>query len=119
MRQLTLHPSLIPRNYVDELRSSHFNDNQVSTSTPISLTSQERMKLQHKLFQFTEDCEECPVCFDTLRDAIITPCAHAFCRDCILTVIQLDRKCPMVRVVRRNAHFILIVRRCLRIARTF
>src|ERR1700733_12151898 len=97
MRQLTLHPSLIPLNYLDELRSSLSNGSD-SGSIPIQVTPQDRIKLQHKLFQLSEDCEECPVCFDTLRNAVITPCAHAFCRDCIVTVIQRDSKCPMVRV---------------------
>jgi len=97
MRQLTLHPSLIPLNYLDELRSSLSNGSD-SPSVPIQVTPQDRIQLQHRLFQLTEDCEECPVCFDTLQNAVITPCVHAFCRDCILTVIQRDSKCPMVRV---------------------
>ncbi|KAI0047735.1 hypothetical protein FA95DRAFT_1605864 [Auriscalpium vulgare] len=37
--------------------------------------------------------EECPICFDslTLADAIVSPCTHIFCRDCILNVLNQAR----------------------------
>ena len=27
--------------------------------------------------------EECPICFDVLTDAVVTPCTHVFCRECL------------------------------------
>lgn len=27
--------------------------------------------------------EECPICFDNFTNAVITPCAHIFCNDCL------------------------------------
>lgn len=27
--------------------------------------------------------EDCPICFDAMTDAVVTPCTHIFCRDCI------------------------------------
>lgn len=105
MRQLTLHPSLVPRNYVDELRTSLHLDGNASSASRIIITPEEKLKLQHKLFQITEDSEDCPICFDALRDAVITSCAHAFCRNCIMTVIQKDLKCPMVRTQHPSRFF--------------
>ncbi|KAF8067663.1 SNF2 family N-terminal domain-containing protein [Lyophyllum atratum] len=32
--------------------------------------------------------EECPICFDALTDAVITPCTHVFCRDCLVDVLN-------------------------------
>ncbi|KAF8318099.1 hypothetical protein DL93DRAFT_2054681, partial [Clavulina sp. PMI_390] len=97
MRQLILHPGLVPSTYVEELRNS-LTEGSHSHSTPsVVISAEERRKLQNKLFQVTEDNEECPVCFDALRDAVITPCAHAFCRECITAVLQRDPKCPMDR----------------------
>lgn len=31
----------------------------------------------------TADDEECPICFDAFTEAVITPCGHLFCRECI------------------------------------
>ncbi len=33
----------------------------------------------------TIENEECPICFDNLTDAVVTPCMHFFCRDCLST----------------------------------
>jgi SNF2 family DNA or RNA helicase len=27
--------------------------------------------------------DECPICFDIRKDAVITPCTHIFCHECI------------------------------------
>ncbi len=38
--------------------------------------------------------EECPICFEEPRveDAVHTPCAHMFCRDCLLSVFKKEQK---------------------------
>jgi hypothetical protein len=45
--------------------------------------------------------EECPVCFNTLSKTtyIATPCAHIFCKKCILKhiVINENHNCPLCR----------------------
>jgi len=77
MRQIALHPGLVPANYLEELRSAEANE---GVSKPIVITPADRMKLQYVLAQAIEDCEECPVCFGVLlNDARITSCAHMFC----------------------------------------
>lgn len=99
LRQLTLDRRLIPSNYVEELRSELADDvknSRSSHSTRVVITLKDRTRLQQKLFQIIEDNEECPVCFDTLREPRITVCGHAFCFDCITTVIVRDPKCPLV-----------------------
>lgn len=77
MRQIALHPGLVPANYLEELRAKEANE---GTSTSIVITPADRVKLQYILAQGIEDCEECPVCFGVLpNDARITSCAHMFC----------------------------------------
>ena len=38
--------------------------------------------------------EECPACFDSLVDPVITRCAHAFCRHCIMDRISSEDMAP-------------------------
>ncbi|KAH0795476.1 TNF receptor-associated factor 6 [Histomonas meleagridis] len=37
---------------------------------------------------------ECPICFEQLTCPVITPCGHAFCRECIETWLNRSDKCP-------------------------
>ncbi|KAJ3569860.1 hypothetical protein NP233_g4782 [Leucocoprinus birnbaumii] len=93
MRQLALHPGLVPRNYLEELRTE-----EDQTHAPIiALNPEEKLRLQDILSQAIEDCEECPVCFELLNNPRITYCAHKFCLACITEVISRDPKCPMDR----------------------
>ena len=99
LRQLTLHRSLVPKSYLEELRLLDIEDeNNATRQGGALITPAERLRLQNKLFQIIEDNEECPVCFDFMTSPRITPCAHAFCLDCITGAIQRDPKCPMVRI---------------------
>jgi SWI/SNF-related matrix-associated actin-dependent regulator of chromatin subfamily A3 len=77
MRQIALHPGLVPANYLEELRAAEASE---GVSKPIVITPAERVRLQYVLAQAIEDCEECPICFGVLpNDARITSCAHMFC----------------------------------------
>ena len=77
MRQIALHPGLVPENYLEELRATEASE---GVSKPIVITPVERLRLQYALAQAIEDCEECPICFGVLPDdARITSCAHMFC----------------------------------------
>jgi SWI/SNF-related matrix-associated actin-dependent regulator of chromatin subfamily A3 len=75
MRQLVLHPGLIPSDYVDQLRRMDENNDDCR----IQVTPEEKARLQGLLLQAIEDCEECPVCFGVLDDPRITACSHRFC----------------------------------------
>lgn len=54
-------------------------------------------KLQETLKSFVEMGEECPICYDGLKDPRITTCAHCFCKACIEAAIEAQKKCPMDR----------------------
>ncbi|XP_052404180.1 helicase-like transcription factor [Carassius gibelio] len=44
--------------------------------------------------------EECAICLDSLRQPVITYCAHVYCRPCICEVIQSEKehaRCPLCR----------------------
>ncbi len=77
MRQLALHPGLLPLNYLEELRKDNNCDREPSPVAPF--THEEKLRLQGILAQAIEDCEECPFCFGILNDPRITRCTHRFC----------------------------------------
>lgn len=76
MRQLALHPGLLPSNYLEELRKTD-DDGAADSISP--LTPTEKLRLQDILAKAVEDCEECPICFDILNSPRITYCSHKFC----------------------------------------
>uniref|UniRef100_A0A672SC66 Helicase like transcription factor n=1 Tax=Sinocyclocheilus grahami TaxID=75366 RepID=A0A672SC66_SINGR len=43
--------------------------------------------------------EECAICLDSLRQPVITYCAHVYCRPCICEVIRSEKqaRCPLCR----------------------
>lgn len=95
LRQLALHPGLIPRDYVDQLQRKEEDNNE----SMMPLTPEEKTRMQRLLLQAIEDDEECPVCFDVLKDPRITACSHWFCLACIAEVLSRDARCPMDRRV--------------------
>lgn len=46
---------------------------------------------------FLEEELTCTICYSILCKAVITPCGHAFCRDCILTWFEHEKTCPVCR----------------------
>ncbi|EPQ53423.1 hypothetical protein GLOTRDRAFT_139677 [Gloeophyllum trabeum ATCC 11539] len=47
-----------------------------------------RMQAEKESADATVDDEECPVCLDAMVDPVLTPCAHVFCRECIINVLN-------------------------------
>ncbi|KAF9222676.1 hypothetical protein BS17DRAFT_708165 [Gyrodon lividus] len=95
LRQLALHPGLVPSNYLDQLRANE--DLDAAHSSTVHITPELKAKLQGLLLKAIEDNEECPICFSALTEPRITSCAHLFCLACITEVIARDPKCPMDR----------------------
>lgn len=77
LRQIALHPGLIPPKYVEELKNKDMGGG--GPKPVIKLTAQEKLKLRALLARLVEDSEECPICFGILNDPRITSCSHAFC----------------------------------------
>ncbi|KAJ7981104.1 DNA/RNA helicase protein [Quillaja saponaria] len=44
---------------------------------------------------------ECPICFEAFEDAVLTPCAHCFCRECLLACWRNSASglCPVCRKI--------------------
>ena len=77
LRQIVLHPGLIPANYLDQLQA---NENIDSThGSTVQITPELKAKLEALIQQAIEDNEECPVCFNVMTEPRITSCAHVFC----------------------------------------
>jgi SWI/SNF-related matrix-associated actin-dependent regulator of chromatin subfamily A3 len=86
LRQVALHPGLVPVSFLNNLRSLSFSEKSVSQS--IVCTPAERTRLQEVLAQAIEDSEECPICMDILNNPRISGCGHMYCltwcaRSCI------------------------------------
>ena len=64
LRQLALHPGLIPADYAEQLLKADEEDDPNKAAQDI--TPAEKVRLQGLLAQAIEDNEECPVCFDVL-----------------------------------------------------
>lgn len=77
LRQLALHPRLLPPNYIEQLRAAEDDDETKHVALPI--TQDRKRHLQSLLAQLIEDNEECPICFSILTNPRITACAHPFC----------------------------------------
>ena len=42
--------------------------------------------------------DECPICMDDVKNAVITTCGHVFCRGCVENwLINESAKCPLCR----------------------
>ncbi|OSX66693.1 hypothetical protein POSPLADRAFT_1131555, partial [Postia placenta MAD-698-R-SB12] len=94
LRQLALHPGLVPANYIQQLQAAEKEEDSLS---PVQLTPENKIRLQSILAQAIEDNEECPICFGILNEPRITSCSHMFCLACISEVLSRDSKCPMDR----------------------
>jgi SWI/SNF-related matrix-associated actin-dependent regulator of chromatin subfamily A3 len=77
LRQLALHPGLLPPNYLEQLRTAAENDENPVPS--IKLSAADKVRLQGLLAQAIEDNEECPICFGIIDEPRITSCSHVFC----------------------------------------
>ncbi|KAG8892575.1 hypothetical protein FRB99_002625, partial [Tulasnella sp. 403] len=94
LRQLALHPALLPPNYLEDLRRQR----DMGHAGDVNYVSPEvRVKLQRLLSKAIRDGEECSICFDVLNDPRILPCAHYFCYECIDEVIKRQEPCPWDR----------------------
>jgi hypothetical protein len=50
-------------------------------------------------FDSIHDAIQCPICFDTTKEAMITGCGHGGCKTCLEKCIKSDFKCPMCRTI--------------------
>lgn len=69
LRQIALHPDLVPANYLESLlaQAAHDNMDEQDPSGPVKkVTASESMRLKDLLRVAIEDNEECPICFDIL-----------------------------------------------------
>lgn len=78
LRQVVLHPGLVPADYLEQLRRA-YEDDAASVGAPMKITPENKVRLQGLLAQAIEDSEECPICMSGLNEPRITACAHYYC----------------------------------------
>jgi len=75
-----------------------FNERQQNATESSAYASQVAHSLSHSVrANATHVEEECPICLERppVHDAVIAPCAHAFCRDCLFSCLDNGGKCPV------------------------
>ncbi|KAF2740502.1 hypothetical protein EJ04DRAFT_548514 [Polyplosphaeria fusca] len=91
MRQLCNHWKLIGEERLNSVLQ------QLEAEGVVDLTEENKDALQKMLQLSIDSQEDCPICLDTLKEPVITKCAHIFCTTCIERVIDTQQKCPMCR----------------------
>lgn len=80
----------------------------VESGKAVDVTNVANRKGLQDLLQLQIDSQEdCCVCLDSLKNPVITGCAHAFCRECIERVIETQHKCPMCRQALANKELLV------------
>ncbi|CAE6540591.1 unnamed protein product [Rhizoctonia solani] len=101
MRQIALHPGLVPYDYLQQLQSGEkYGGDNLPLPRNALISPEEKARLQNILFRAEEDSEECAICFDNLKNPRILPDGHYFCYDCISGYIEARgaaATCPMDR----------------------
>jgi SWI/SNF-related matrix-associated actin-dependent regulator of chromatin subfamily A3 len=91
MRQLCNHWQLVGEERLNSIMQ------QLEAEGVVDLTEENKVALQKMLQLLIDSHEDCPICLDTLKDPVITKCAHTYCTGCIERVIEGQKKCPMCR----------------------
>ncbi|XP_048018521.1 LOW QUALITY PROTEIN: helicase-like transcription factor [Megalobrama amblycephala] len=96
LRQCCCHPSLVGKYTVAG-----------DPGTPSEL--RERLINKITLVLNSGSDEECAICLDSLRQPVITYCAHVYCRPCICEVIHSEKeqaRCPLCRAQIRTKELV-------------
>ncbi|KAG5847356.1 hypothetical protein ANANG_G00125170 [Anguilla anguilla] len=116
LRQFCCHPHLLGAPAVHRVRQfgyghqlSHLPPSleNADASTPSEL--RERLINKITLVLSSGSDEECAVCLDSLRQPVITYCAHVYCKPCICEVIRSEKdnaKCPLCRAQIRTQELV-------------
>lgn len=83
------------------------NNTRISLTSTVSETNRRARKRQQPsvLNGITNSYEDrnsdflCPICFDVIEEAHMTPCGHTFCYKCITTGLEYNNRCPKCNFV--------------------
>lgn len=91
LRQICDHASLCP---------AHARDLGIAVAAPGDADAPIGPEERERLASLLQDslADDCPICLSAPVAAVITRCAHVFCRPCIQRVLVADKlRCPMCR----------------------
>ena len=87
LSKFLIHSSLVPAH----LRGKKIDLHEATTVTICDKFSLDAKQLESHLQ------DKCAVCLEELEEAMVTPCGHVFCPDCVKELQSRKCKCPMCR----------------------
>jgi SWI/SNF-related matrix-associated actin-dependent regulator of chromatin subfamily A3 len=85
LRQFCDHPSLVPVGYEEKIKNS------------LDEANLDEARMIELLKNAYESGEECCICMEDLKEAVITCCRHMFCDPCLDTSMKTKNACPLCR----------------------
>ncbi|KAK0069593.1 helicase-like transcription factor [Biomphalaria pfeifferi] len=99
LRQLCCHPQLVAIGALKKNPGAIFEDI-IGTDQRPTQENKEKLIQQLKSVIESGSDEECSICLESLKEPVITACAHIYCKLCIEAVIEKNEQetsCPMCR----------------------
>lgn len=89
--------STIGYNFLDQMNELFLNNYKFLCENYVNYFQRIRNHYKYRNFETIDTNEECPICFETKDDNIMTECQHIFCKECIQTWMSENQTCPLCR----------------------
>ncbi|KAJ3214546.1 hypothetical protein HDU67_001516 [Dinochytrium kinnereticum] len=77
---------------------SYADDQSRSEVVFVMAEEQIDIEVDQSLRGYLENSLECSLCLNPMTEPVTSPCGHVWCRPCILSSLDHDRRCPLCRL---------------------